>query len=336
MVSGCFDLLHAGHIAFFKTAARYGKVHAYIGQDQNIKMLKGKAPYFSQEERKYMVGAVRYVERSAIASGSGILDFENDMKILRPDIFIVNSDGYTEGKQRLCDENGVELIVLDRIPEEGLPARSSSSSKKDLRFPYRVCLAGGWIDQPWVSEKHPGSVTVAQLWPTVDFNDRSGMATSSRKIAIELWGNKYPEGDPYKNAQLLFGAENPPGSEYVSGTQDHIGLLLPGLTRIDYNGNFWPYSLENSVDPEICEWLSSVLNFVFLKPRPEGYNPTLYKNLNKGTIRRLGQSGRACYDAILKMDVKQLGESMKETILWWKEMLHNALPEWVIKEWQKK
>ena len=40
MVSGCYDLLHAGHVAFFKTAAKYGKLHVYVGQDQNIKFLK--------------------------------------------------------------------------------------------------------------------------------------------------------------------------------------------------------------------------------------------------------------------------------------------------------
>ena len=80
MVSGCYDLLHAGHVAFFKTAAQYGKLHVYVGQDQNIKFLKGKPPYFSQEERKYMTGAVRYVEKANIATGSGMLDFEQDMK----------------------------------------------------------------------------------------------------------------------------------------------------------------------------------------------------------------------------------------------------------------
>jgi cytidyltransferase-like protein len=332
MVSGCYDLLHAGHVAFFKTAAVYGKVHVYVGQDKNIKLLKGKAPYFSQEERKYMVGALRYVEKANIASGSGMLDFEEDMKELKPDMFIVNSDGFTEGKKRICKENGVELVVLERIPEEGLPARSSSNSKKELKFPYRVCLAGGWMDQPWVSEKHPGSCVVAQMWPTIDFNDRSGMATSSRKVAIELWGDQYPEGDPVRNAQLLFGAENPPGSEYISGTQDHIGLLVPGVTRIDYNGKYWPNNLANTVDPEICEWLSSVLNFAPLQPRPDGYNPILKQNLDQKIIKRLGESGNACYDAILKMDVNQLGESMKETFLAWSEMLPYTVPDWVMEE----
>ncbi|MCF6333180.1 MAG: adenylyltransferase/cytidyltransferase family protein [Draconibacterium sp.] len=332
MVSGCYDLLHAGHVAFFKTAAQYGKVHAYVGQDQNIKLLKGKAPYFSQEERKYMVGAVRYVEKANVASGSGMLDFETDLKVLKPDIFLVNSDGFTFEKKQLCEENGVELVVLERIPEDGLPARSSSGSKKELKFPYRVCLAGGWMDQPWVSEKHPGSVVVAQIWPTLDFNDRSGMATSSRKVAMELWGDEYPGGDPVRNAQLLFGAENPPGSEYISGSQDHIGLLVPGLSRIDYDGKYWPAHIESTVDKETCEWLSSVLHFAPLQPRPEGYNPILSKNLDPKIIKRLGKSGEVCYEAILKKDVKLLGESMKDTFLCWNEMLPYTVPAWVMQE----
>ena len=334
MVSGCYDLLHAGHVAFFKTAAQYGEIHVYVGKDVNIKQLKGKAPYFSEEERKYMVGAVRYVEKANISSGMGMLDFEEDMKILKPDIFLVNSDGFTEGKKKLCEANGVELVVLERIPEDGLPARSSSDSKKELKFPYRVCLAGGWMDQPWVSEINPGSVVVAQMYPTIDFNDRSGMATSSRKVAMELWGDEYPAGDPVRNAQLLFGAENPPGSKYISGTQDHIGLLVPGVSRIDYNGKFWPNNIENSVDPETCEWLSNVLNFVPLQPRPEGYNPILRKNLDPAIIKRLGESGDACYEAILKKNVKLLGESMKATFLCWSEMLPYTVPDWVMEEMQ--
>lgn len=336
MVSGCFDLLHAGHIAFLKAASKYGKLHVFIGKDENLKLLKGKSPYFSQDERKYMVQAVRYVEKAHIASGSGILDFEPDLKRLKPDIFLVNSDGYTSDKKRLCEENQVELIVLERIPEKGLPARSSSTSKKELRFPYRLCLAGGWMDQPWVSEKHPGSVVVAQIWPTMDFKDRSGMATSSRNIGIELWGDNLPEGDPVRNAQLLFGAENPPGSKYISGTQDQIGLLMPGITRIDYDGEFWPCNIENTTDPETCEWLSKVLNLIPLESRPEGYNPLLKKNIDPVIVKRLGESGISCYEAILKKNKKKLGEAMKETYLCWKKMLPYTVPDHILEEMKTK
>ena len=332
LVSGCYDLLHAGHIAFFKTASQYGKLYVSLGQDENLFRLKGKKPYFTQEERVYMVGAVKYVTEAFVSSGMGILDFEEDLKRIKPDYFVVNSDGYTDGKKRICNENNVELIVLERIPEEGLPVRSSSQSKKDLKFPYRLCLAGGWMDQPWVSEVHPGSCVVAQIWPDYEFNDRSGMATSSRKIAEELWGGKFPEGDPVRNAQLLFGAENPPGSEYVSGSQDQLGILLPGANRLDFNGNYWPCHIETTIDAETCDWLSRVLHLVPLAPRPEGYNPLVEKHLTLENVKSLGKAGDLCWEGIVKRDVTKLGEGMKQTFLSWKKMLPYTVPKWVSEE----
>jgi hypothetical protein len=282
-----------------------------------------------------MVGAIKFVTEAFVASDDGMLDFEEDMKRLKPDYFVVNSDGLTEGKKRLCKENKVEMIVLERIPEEGLPARSSSQSKKDMRFPYRLCLAGGWMDQPWVSEIHSGPCVVVQIWPEVDFNDRSGMATSSRKIAAELWGGKIPDGDQVRNAKLLFGAENPPGSEYISGSQDQLGILLPGANRLDYDGKFWPCNIESIIDADTCEWLSRVLHLIPLVPRPEGYNPLVEKHLTLENVKELGYSGHLCWEGIVERDVNKLGEGMKRTFLAWKKILPYTVPEYISKEMEK-
>jgi len=332
LVSGCYDLLHAGHIAFFKTASQYGNLYVSLGQDENLFRLKGKRPYFSQEERVYMVAAVKYVTEAFVSSGMGMLDFEEDMKRIKPDFFVVNSDGFTEGKKRLCEENGVELIVLERIPEEGLPSRSSSQSKKDLNFPYRLCLAGGWMDQPWVSKIHPGSCVVAQIWPDYEFNDRSGMATSSRKIAAELWGGKVPEGDPVRNAHLLFGAENPPGSDYISGSQDQLGILMPGANRLDYNGKYWPSNIESTIDAKTCDWLSRVLYLIPLSPRPEGYNPLIEKYLTVENVKELGAAGDLCWVGIVERDIQKLGTGMTQTYRMWKKMLPYTVPDWLSEE----
>jgi hypothetical protein len=201
----------------------------------------------------------------------------------------------------------------------------------EQRFPYRICIAGGWMDQPWVSEVHPGSVVVAQILPTIDFNDRSGMATSSRSIGIELWGDRLPSGDPLRNAELLFGAENF-GKTYVSGSQDHIGLLKAGCNRLCYNGGYWPHKIESTVDPEICDWLSDVIHLVPLRPRPEGYNPLLEKHLEPEIVRELGEAGDRCWESIIRKDVNGLGRSMKETFLAWKKMLPYTVPDWVLQE----
>jgi len=209
-------------------------------------------------------------------------------------------------------------------------------SKKDMKFPYRLCLAGGWIDQPWVSEIHPGSVVVAQIWPTLEFNDRSGLATSSRKIAIQIWGDRYPDGDHEQNAKLLFGAENPPGKKYISGSQDHIGLLYPGVNRLFYNGGYWPHKIESDTSKDICDWLSDVLHLVPLEPRPDGYDPLKEIHLEKKFIRELGEAGDNCWEAILNRNIFELGKALTNTLLSWKKILPLTVPDWVMKEMETK
>ncbi|MCK7532307.1 MAG: hypothetical protein MZV63_15390 [Marinilabiliales bacterium] len=162
-----------------------------LGRDENLLLSERQETCISLKRRAlYIVKSIRYVHDAFLASGIGMLDFEPDLKRIKPDIFVVNHDGHTTDKENLCRNLGIEYIILERIPGAGLPARSSSGTKRDMRFPYRLCLAGGWIDQPWVSEIHPGSVVVAQIWPTMDFNDRSGLATSSRNVGIQIMGRQ--------------------------------------------------------------------------------------------------------------------------------------------------
>lgn len=328
LVSGCFDLLHAGHIAFFTEAASYGELYVCVGSDSNIRSLKQKATYFSEEERLYLVQNIRCVKEALISSGTGMLDFEPDMRRLRPDIFVVNRDGHTPEKASLCRELNVEYKVLKRIPAHNLPARASSIIKKEKGLPYRICLAGGWMDQPWISEYHPGSVVVFQINSTIDFNDRSGMATSSRKVAMELWGNRLPAGDPVRNAQLLFGAENPPGTQYVSGSQDQLGILLPGINRLYYNGGYWPSTIESITDQETVAWLESVFHLIPMKPRPDAYDPIREKNLTQEGVKLLGEAGNMCWESIIKRDVSGLGASLFQTLAAWQQLLPcTVLPE---------
>ena len=332
MVSGCYDLLHGGHIAFFKTASAYGDLYVIIGRDENLLLLKGKKPVFSEKERLYVVKSIRYVYEACLASGTGMLDFEPELKRIKPDIFVVNHEGHSNDKENLCKKLGVEYVVLKRIPEPGLPARSSSETKREMRFPYRLCLAGGWIDQPWVSKIYPGSVVVAQIWPTMDFNGRSGLATSSRDFGIKIWGDRYPDGNPLENAKILFGAENPPGTQYVAGSQDHLGLLLPGINELKYNGEYWPYKIQSSVDKDTCDWLSDVIHLVPLKPRPDGYDPLKELHLEKPFIRDLGDAGERCWESILKKDISGLGKAMSDTLISWKKILPLTVPDDIMKD----
>ncbi|WP_455608379.1 adenylyltransferase/cytidyltransferase family protein [Bacteroides rodentium] len=148
-VSGCYDMLHSGHVAFFKEASSYGDLYVGIGSDETILHYKGRKTVYSEQERLYMVKAIRYVTDAYINAGSGIMDFVETLEMVKPDVFVVNHDGANSEKEALCKKLGIEYVVLDRKPDEGLKARSTTSLRKEgSMLPTRLDLAGTWIDQP--------------------------------------------------------------------------------------------------------------------------------------------------------------------------------------------
>src|SRR5208283_2983441 len=94
-VTGCFDMLHSGHVRFLLEAAAHGDVFVAIGSDENLRQLKGRAPVNTQSERKYMIEALKHVKGCLINSGLGVMDFLAELNSVAPDIFFVNEDGNT-------------------------------------------------------------------------------------------------------------------------------------------------------------------------------------------------------------------------------------------------
>ena len=130
VVTGCFDWLHSGHLRFFEEASQYGELNVVIGSDANVRLLKGEGhPLFPEDERRYMVGSFRAVARCLVSTGSGWLDAEPEIRALGIERYVVNEEGDKSEKRRYCEANGIEYIVLKRVPKEGLPRRSST----DLR-----------------------------------------------------------------------------------------------------------------------------------------------------------------------------------------------------------
>lgn len=311
-VSGCYDMLHSGHVAFFEEAATYGDLYVGLGSDQTIFDLKGRRTINSDAERLYMVKALRCVKDAWISSGSGIMDFEKEVRELKPDIFFVNSDGFTPAKETFCKELGIELIVSERIPSAGLPARSTTAIRQECRIPYRVELCGGWLDQPRVNHLCKGSVIVMSIEPTMEFNDRSGMATSSRKKAIELWQTQIPVGDREKLAKMLFCVDNPPGTVAISGSQDQLGLLLPGLNKLNYDNGFWPVSIDSVTDPEKLKFVADHLYLVSMPQRRSGYDVLGDTHIDLATAQIMAETTDRAWASIMAGNVKAWGEATKE------------------------
>lgn len=311
-VSGCYDMLHSGHVAFFSEAAQHGDLYVGIGSDNTITQLKGRPPVNTDKERLYMVQAIKHVKDAWINSGSGLLDFEQEVRQLQPDIFLVNEEGYTPDKLKLCKEIGAELVVNKRIPHKGLPPRSTTALRRVCNIPFRLDLAGGWLDQPFVSEKYPGPVITISIHPDYQFNDRSGMSSSTRKKAIQLWKTDIPEGDKELLAKTLFSFENPPGTKIISGSQDSIGIVFPGVNKINYSkGNFWPGSIEPETNPEILDFIEQHLYLITLSPRIGDFDVLADTDITPDNAKKLAVAATQCWDAIKNTDVKAFGAAIK-------------------------
>lgn len=194
-------------------------------------------------------------------------------------------------------------------------------------IPNRLQLAGGWIDQPFVSRRNskpPGSMVVVQIEPDFRPMDRSGIASGTRAVAMKLWKGKIPRRPLDALVRELYDAENK-GKAAPSGSQDMIGLIYPGVNRLDYDykihGGIFPTHIESCNNPRVARWLGNVLHLVPVEPRPEGYDPLGEKNLMPQWIDRLGQSGRDCYDAIVAMNAKKLGASLNLNMKCWETLL---------------
>ena len=195
------------------------------------------------------------------------------------------------------------------------------------KIPYRLALAGGWIDQPFISRHNPsppGAMVVVCVEPLFLFMERAGICTGTRNIALKLWKEGIPEQNPDELVQQLYMAENADKNE-PSGSQDMIGLIYPGINRLDYDFTYregiFPVHIESNNDSQITTWLENVINILPVAPRPEGYNPLEIKKLHPDWIARLGDSGKICYDAIMAQDIKALGKSMNECMLCWEKIL---------------
>jgi cytidyltransferase-like protein len=306
-------LLHSGHVAFFKEASRYGDVYVALGSDKTIFDLKGRPTVNTEQERLFMIKSVAYVKDAFVSHGSGILDFEVELREMRPDYLVVNTDGHTPEKRTMCQELGIEYVVLERIPYEGLEARSTTNLRQREYMPYRIDLAGGWLDQPYVSEHYPGSVITISLEPTIEFNERSGMATSTRRSALDLWGPKIPPGNYEKLAKILFSYDNPPGTKVISGSQDTIGIVFPGLAKACYEGKYWPTKIEHVMDETLLRFVESSLYLVSLGPRYSAYDVLSNTRFNRDLAKALADAADACWDAILRRDVRDFGCSLRES-----------------------
>lgn len=335
-VSGCYDMLHSGHVAFFKEASKYGDLYVGIGSDATVYQLKARRTICSEMERLYMVKSIRYVKDACINPGSGMMDFVETVDRIKPDIFVVNEDGGSEAKRRFCAERGIEYIVLQREPETGLEARSTTSLRTTVKsqLPYRLDLAGTWIDQPYVSKFGAGWAVTVSLEPTIEFMERGGMSTSTRNAMKKIWPYHLPDYNPEMLAKLVFCFENEPEKDgHISGAQDAIGICIPGLSRHYYDHHYWPEKIETVHDEAVLSWLEEHLCLIPMFPRPAGTSVVAGSRIDEAGVRALTTAAAACWEAILARDLPAFAvafqASFEAQTAMFPAMVSEAVQQWI-------
>lgn len=313
-VSGCFDLLHSGHVTFIEKASRYGDVYVGVGSDKTVCDLKGRNPINSEHERLYMVSALKNVKKAFINSGAGILDFEKEILEVGATILYVNTDGHSPLKEKFCQEHGIQYIIENRDTKYGFEARSTTSVVKDCKIPYRIDLCGGWLDQHFINKHCSGAVITCSIEPTIVFNEFSGMASSTRRRAIDLWGNEIPEGNREKLARQLFCYDNEPNlnKKFISGSQDSLGICLPGINKLCYDNGYWPFYIDTINDEETISWLESIIWLVPIYPRSRDLD--LYSDIDfkVNYIQSLSLAADKAWDAIKRRDTNEFAQAFLE------------------------
>ncbi|MDE5850599.1 MAG: adenylyltransferase/cytidyltransferase family protein [Muribaculaceae bacterium] len=333
-VTGFFDLLNSGQVSFLKEAEEYGDLYVGVGSDKTFKQLKGRVPVCSEQERLYMVKAVRHVKDAFINSGSGILDFLSELDRIKPDVFVVNSDGENELKRKACESRGIEYIILC---QSNLSFHVSSASLSERRgLPYRIDIAGTWIDQPYVSEHGPGWAITASIEPTHEFMERGGMSTSTRNAAKKIWPFELPAYNEEMLARLLFCFENDPENEgHVSGAQDAIGICISGLSRHYYDGHYWPEQIETVHDEDIISWVEDHVCVVPMFPRRPGCSVVDGKDITLEKVKALTDAAARCWDAIMAKDLTAFADSFRDSfeaqVAMFPAMMQPGVQEWIDK-----
>lgn len=187
-VSGCYDILHAGHLQFFEEARALGDyLIVSFASAEVLWHHKRRKPSIPDDHKRVLLQGLRMVDEVIITHGhTEGLDFKDDFLRIRPDFLIVTEDDkYGDVKRSLCEQVGAKYTLLPKTPPRFEPVSTSSIVRwvqAPTEAPLRVDFAGGWLDVPRHSRKGTYIVNCAisplvslREWP---FEKQAGLGGS--------------------------------------------------------------------------------------------------------------------------------------------------------------
>ncbi len=196
-VSGAFNVLHAGHIQFFREAKALGDylIVSFPPADLLWKLYDKKS-VLDDADKLELLRSISYIDEVVLSTDEDEeLSFRSAFIEAKPDVLAVTTDDlYTEAKRALCAECGAELVVLPKTPPVGKVTTSTAvvdRMKAPLHVPLRVDFAGGWLDVPEYAI--PGEFVVnCSISPTVslkewNYRQGAGMGGSGGWSVLNGW-----------------------------------------------------------------------------------------------------------------------------------------------------
>jgi cytidyltransferase-like protein len=194
-VSGCYDILHAGHVQFFSDARALGdELTVCFASAEVLWAHKRRRSSLPDDHKRVMLESLSMVDRVVIGTGTKPgLDFEEHFLRLRPDILAVTDDDQYEAvKRELCQRTGAEYRVLPKQPPQFLPVSTSELIRfirAPQQAPLRVDFAGGWLDVPRFA-RPDGYVVNCAISPLVSLHDwayqpRAGLGGSGAYAMLQ-------------------------------------------------------------------------------------------------------------------------------------------------------
>lgn len=153
-VSGCYDVLHAGHVTFFEDAKSLGDhLTVCFATNDVLKLAKRRISSIPEDHKQVLIASLKPVDVAVKSSNlDPLFDFMDHLHEIKPDIWVVtDDDNHISEKEKVSKELGIQFVVLPKRRDNLTPVSTTSilaHIKNVIEVPLRVDFAGGWLDVP--------------------------------------------------------------------------------------------------------------------------------------------------------------------------------------------
>lgn len=291
-ISGCYDILHGGHIQFFKEARALGDhLTVCFASDNVLWNHKKRRTSIPEDHKLALMTSLDIIDQVVVGDCDEIgLDFKHHFLKICPDVLAVTEDDqYADAKRALCEQVGAEYVVLPKTPPQFTPV-STTSIVRNIRTPayapLRVDFGGGWLDVPRYAREGSYIVNCA-ISPLVSLTD---------------WGYEQKSGLGGSGAWALLNGNDGVESELDLG----VGWQDPAIIR----------------ETGVCVWRSGEKPVIEFKRNGDflrGYMAIHYTDIPHDTPRNadndrdydiIERAGRVAKDAVMEGSVSKLGQAV--------------------------